>query len=131
MEKQYLTSQEVFDKVYNGLVEQGTFSVDMEKEECRYRSPNGYKCAAGMLIADEYYTPDIEGLGAQHGIVKGILELSGVSPHDIGLVCDLQEVHDAFGMTLCSLKSDTSKAPTPRSVRFKKDMEQIKKDWDL
>lgn len=56
-----MTNQEAFDKVWHHfVVEQNPKSWD-EKGICKYRGPNGTKCAAGIFISDEVYDPIIEG----------------------------------------------------------------------
>lgn len=39
-----LTKQEIFDTVATGLVAQGVRSIN-HNNDCRYRGPNGTKCA--------------------------------------------------------------------------------------
>jgi hypothetical protein len=63
----------------------------MITEECKYRGDNGAKCAAGCLIPDSLYTPDMEGLGASDGRVARVLKQMD---HDLSLVVDLQDMHD-------------------------------------
>ncbi len=91
--------QEVFNKAYLGLAAQGfRRSIKNEADEdemCRYRSPNGLKCAVGHLLTDEQYTPEMEG--------NSILSLERLTGVDLGEVFgvdmmflqDLQECHDS------------------------------------
>jgi hypothetical protein len=56
------TDQEVFDQVANHLLTQNKRSVSAtDNTLCVYRSPDGLKCAAGCLIADDEYDPRMEG----------------------------------------------------------------------
>ena len=67
------------------------------KPDCRYRSPDGSKCAAGHLIADNSYSPLLEGKLVSDGSVLAALRNSGVlmeSDEDVHFIMDLQEAHD-------------------------------------
>lgn len=57
-----MSRQEIFDKVWAGLKAQG-FERSVVNDRCRYRGPNGTKCAAGHLIPDEEYVTKMEGGG--------------------------------------------------------------------
>jgi len=106
VETRKLTSQEVFDKVVEGLRKQGRRSFDTELGNCRYRifekSGEVLKCAAGMLIDDECYHGSIEskGVPSQENAVRSCVGLalmrSGVDESDMPLVGDLQHMHDNF-----------------------------------
>lgn len=63
------TEQEVFDQVANHLLTQMKKSEEHRRNHndsyehvnlCLYRSPDGFKCAAGCLIADDEYKPEFE-----------------------------------------------------------------------
>lgn len=54
-----MNKQEMFDTAVLGILNQGGISIS-EDGICLYRNPNGRKCAAGFLIPDEYYYPDME-----------------------------------------------------------------------
>jgi hypothetical protein len=86
------TPQEVFDQVAKHLLEQGkkSFKLDEDGDEfCLYRGPEGLKCAAGCLIADNEYKDDMEG-GSWSYLVR-----RGYAPetHKI-LIAKLQAIHD-------------------------------------
>lgn len=53
-----MNRQQIFDTVVSKLLIQGQNSVD--EVVCRYRGPEGRKCAIGHLIPDELYNPDFE-----------------------------------------------------------------------
>jgi hypothetical protein len=59
-----MNRQEMFDKVVDHLAAQKRPSVD-NKLECRYRDPEGRKCAFGIFIPDELYDPGMESIRAQ------------------------------------------------------------------
>lgn len=57
-----LTKQEAFNIMVRGLAAQGwAQSKDPVSGYCKYRGPNGVKCAVGHLISDEEYKPEMEG----------------------------------------------------------------------
>lgn len=93
--------QEIFDKVARHLFTQGKPSVleyEIGDTRCRYRGEDGTKCAIGILIKDEFYTPEIEDLNMRSDTVRKIVRLSlGVSRLGVGvadLLGCLQQVHD-------------------------------------
>jgi hypothetical protein len=81
------TEQEVFDQVKNHLLTQG---VKCESDDtCLYRGENNLKCAAGCLIADHQYMPEMEENNWETLVEKGIVP----SAHS-DLIEALQKVHD-------------------------------------
>lgn len=101
MEVKTLSTQEVFDKVCNHLMSQGekaeTEETEMGSKDCMYRLVKGDKvlmCAAGCLISDEEYTPDLENKRVNFDEVSTALIRSGVSAGDIDFLTCLQTVHD-------------------------------------
>lgn len=98
--------REIFTTVRDHLLKQGRRSEIVNPEtggaECRYRAPDGLKCALGCLIPDELYTPEIEGvsmpLRTSELVSSGrqkLYEILG-SPGDdeMCLMRDLQAIHD-------------------------------------
>lgn len=90
-----MTKQETFDIVVAHLRRQGQKSkLKTGKIKCLYRGPRGLKCAAGCLIPDELYSPEMEG--------KTWWQLTTKYPqlnelgHDLRLVDVLQATHDLF-----------------------------------
>lgn len=84
------TEQEVFDQVATHLLTQNKRSYNEELATCAYRSPDGLKCAAGCLIADEEYDLRWEDatwitLSRERGVVP--------STHAC-LIEELQRIHD-------------------------------------
>lgn len=88
--------QEFFDNAVRGLWSQGwKRSVD-EKGFCRYRGPDGCRCALGWNIPDERYTEDIEGLGAETPELLAALGLCSTDSETINWLGDLQFFHDDY-----------------------------------
>lgn len=54
-----VSKQEVFEYIVNHLVTQNERSLNKERF-CAYRGINNLKCAAGCLIADDEYYPEME-----------------------------------------------------------------------
>jgi hypothetical protein len=71
-----MTPQKVFDKVVLGLRAQGCKSE--MGDLCRYRGPEGTKCAAGLLIKNSEYSAGME----THNI-KGIIRSSAAEQRKI------------------------------------------------
>jgi hypothetical protein len=82
------TEQEVFDVVATGLLRQNRKSTD-GFGGCFYRGIDGCKCAAGILIPDEHYTPQHEGTRWANLVWRGM-----VPPQHNKLICRLQGIHD-------------------------------------
>lgn len=85
-----MTKQETFDIVVAHLRRQGCKS-ERGQGHCMYRGPAGRMCAAGILIPDDKYRSEMEGstvLGEELGTL--LVDLG----HDLGLVSDLQYIHD-------------------------------------
>lgn len=94
-----MTPQEVFDKVAKHLLTQKAKSMGEDEDTCMYRGANGLKCAVGILIEDDEYSPRME---------MGVLTLLSGSDHvpcpasvyerlmpHTSLLSSLQQVHDA------------------------------------
>ena len=64
------TRQEAFDVMVSGLIKQGKPSYDIQTMGCMYNNHDGQKCAVGMLIPDEFYSPTLEGCGVLSLIYK-------------------------------------------------------------
>jgi hypothetical protein len=84
------TEQEVFDLVATGLLKQNRKSTD-DFGGCFYRGKDSCKCAAGLLIPDEYYRSGLEGC-SWHLLIK-----KGMVPSQHGaLIARLQVIHDTL-----------------------------------
>jgi hypothetical protein len=57
-----MNRQQIFDTVKNHLLAQGERCVGVN-DSCAYRS-GSMRCAVGVLIPDEYYTSEMEGITA-------------------------------------------------------------------
>lgn len=92
------TEQEVFNQIATGLMEQGKKSL--VNGRCCYRSDDGSKCAAGMLIADDEYKPVFDKRGTRGEMISSDWEeivLKGYAPKvHSDLITQLQSIHDSF-----------------------------------
>lgn len=94
--------QEIFNKVYTGLRDQGFERAVNERGNCMYRAPDGKKCAFGHLIPDELYKPEMEDVLARFLIVSNkeeFQELTKWAKVEIGPYSQevqwLQSIHDS------------------------------------
>lgn len=86
------TAQEVFDQVAKHLLTQNETSYcDDAVGVCAYRGPDGLKCAAGCLIADDEYNTDWEQQGWTVLVDSRAVPLKH---HD--LIRSLQMIHDEY-----------------------------------
>lgn len=87
------TAQQVFDQVATHLLTQNKKSTRRNNiSYCMYRGADGLKCAAGCLISDAEYTPEMEWKGWGNLIGSGIVP---TTQHQ-QLVYRLQELHDDY-----------------------------------
>lgn len=88
------TEQQVFDKIVEHLRKQGAKSLmgsDDTALKCAYRGNDNRMCAAGCLIPDDEYSPEIESW------VWANLAKNGIVPNNHAhLIWDLQNVHDLW-----------------------------------
>lgn len=87
------TAQEVFDQVKNHLLTQNKKAEQFYRDEfpvCKYRAPDGSKCAAGCLIADDEYKPEFDETGGWDVLRRAEL----VPPNHNQLIIRLQNLHD-------------------------------------
>lgn len=92
-----MTEQEVFDKVATHLLTQGKKAED--DGSCKYRAPDGCKCAVGALIPDELYTPqmDIDGVLFYSDDINNVGVIKVLRDQEItcdNLLVALQSLHD-------------------------------------
>lgn len=89
------TDLDVIRYVGSQLIDQDARSNN-EDMRCTYRGDTeNRKCAVGHLIADELYTPSIEGEGAKHDVVLSLVQRS-LPNWEINedLLEDMQIIHD-------------------------------------
>lgn len=86
-----MTKQEMFDRVWDHFITKKNRRSTIEPGHtvCRYRGPNGLKCAAGLFVPDACYSPDME--GCSPGILDPSRFEEGV---DINFLGELQRTHD-------------------------------------
>lgn len=85
--------QAAFDTMVRHLRKQGRPSVEA-RGCCRYRGPDGTKCAIGALISDDAYSPRLEGRGGQDYL---IIEAAGMEAGDGLFLADCQfNLHDCI-----------------------------------
>lgn len=89
------TPQQVFDYVVNHLRTQGEAAFH-PSNGCRYRTERGMKCAAGCLISDAEYDPDMEGLLVRNISESPKYKLSDFFTRNLKLLQGLQCAHDIF-----------------------------------
>lgn len=87
------TKQETFDTIVAHLRKQNARSTS--GFGCKYRGPNGRKCAVGILIPDDKYKQDMEQCNCDIVHIATLLEQLG---HDVPLCRDMQTVHDHFNI---------------------------------
>jgi hypothetical protein len=96
------TLAEIYDKVAEHLLNQGEKSLingevfQGASMKCGYRSPEGLKCAIGVLIPDWLYHEGLEHNGSDTPIVRSALKKAGVPGDDDtrSMLRFLQEMHD-------------------------------------
>lgn len=101
------TPQEVFDQVKNHLLAQNKQCIGTIT--CRYRNEEGLKCAAGCLISDEEYLPEME-----IGLWSKLIERDLVPPNHQDLILALQHIHDSYS-----------------PMRWKEQLDKLEKDLHL
>ncbi len=91
------TAQEVFDQIAEHLLKQGRKSQSHSAyPSCKYRGPEGLRCAAGCLIGDDEYDATFE--GKVWFTVARLLSPEcgeGAMCH-AELISNAQEIHDLF-----------------------------------
>jgi hypothetical protein len=92
LERLYVNKQEMFNKVWLGLQGQG-WKKSILHGQCKYRGPNGTKCAAGHLIPDDKYDPIFESclVGDLHSKYSIFTE---VDSDEILFISRMQNIHD-------------------------------------
>lgn len=88
----------LFDKVVDHLLKQNAKSETSPGGFCKYRGPNGLKCAVGFLISDDAYSTKLENNSPVAVNVKEALAKSGIdtSEDTLAMLCGLQRIHDRY-----------------------------------
>jgi len=119
-----MSKQEIFDKVAKHLLTQGRKATHTQPDAnsvCMYRTPDGLKCAAGCLIPDEIYHPQMEGKRFG-GLIREEAAVAALfKPEDLGLIFQLQLMHD-------STASSTFKKTIPKDLIYIADQYNLNKD---
>lgn len=89
-----MTAQELFNQAYLGVLAQDGPSRLPSSSMCAYRGPEGRKCALGLIITDEEYSPAMEGWGAYRLDDRGLLP-ERLRPH-LPLLARMQDAHDSY-----------------------------------
>jgi hypothetical protein len=84
------TAQEVLDHVVKHLLTQMAKSLG-ENGPCSYRGINGMSCSGGCLIADDEYSPEMEG----HTWLD-LVDDGKVPENHSHLITNLQNIHDHY-----------------------------------
>lgn len=89
------TAQQVFDQVATHLLKQNEQSRSASGFACFYRNANGLMCAAGCLIADDEYRPEMDkGTSRGGGSWNSMVNQGTVPPDHRDLIARLQSLHD-------------------------------------
>lgn len=116
------TQQQVFDFVVTHLMTQGKKSDD-EDGDCRYRTPEGLKCAVGCLMSDEEYNPKYEGCSVPYlqMVFREDSFLNLIATYE-KLLTELQYVHDTYTPEAWSEQlqevADTFKLEMPKTTEL-------------
>ena len=100
-----MKQQDIFNKASAHLRSMDGPSLDMDGDACVYRGKdddcefNGEMCAVGLFIADEHYSPDLEGasINDNHAVSNAVAQswgLDELSSKQLALLDDLQTAHD-------------------------------------
>lgn len=88
-----MDNQEAFNRIVTHLRKQGSRALD-DTGGCRYRTPEGKRCAVGVLLTDEMYLPSFEGTGIWgNNLLLATLKTfyPNIKPELLGT---LQAIHD-------------------------------------
>jgi hypothetical protein len=124
-----MTRREYYDLLVRTSLEGGFPSVDLTQigpgnNGCSYRTPDGKRCAVGVLIPDWRYGPGMEGKLAGDLINEFSLEDIIPDGMDVGQLHQVQNVHD----TLAYEVDDTTNRYVPRKWdhgRFVADLNEL------
>lgn len=119
--------QEIFETVAKHLFNQGEQALSPGSGYCRYKTPDGLKCAVGILIPDEQYDEVLEEKDVSHLIAFCQADNFKTAPvvrsfkRHAAFLTDLQNVHDSS----CAWESEhvmrTKLEETGRRYKLKTD----------
>ena len=100
-----LTPQETFTQIKNHLLKQNEKSMAQDeldpdpdplnwKGKCLYRGPNGLKCAAGIMIPDDFYKPEMDRGWPIKTVILRFDPLQENIQGDLQTMRGLQAIHD-------------------------------------
>jgi hypothetical protein len=102
-----ITSQQIFDYITHFLYKQGAPSMgsmpgdppELSESGCAYRGTDNRMCAAGCILPDEIYLPEMEGLDIEtlmsdYKDTEGQEVYWGIISKHLKLIKDLQDIHD-------------------------------------
>ncbi len=87
-ERENMNKQEIFNKAYLGLRDQG-FEQSEQDGECRFKGPRGQRCALGHCLTDEQLE-----VADHKGTYWVMGQIAPGSPRLRDFLGDLQLVHD-------------------------------------
>ena len=95
-----MNRQDIYDMVRDHLMNQGKRSEAPRNDvgfSCAYRGNDGAMCAVGCLIADEFYSSELEGSNIHCANVhRAVAKSLGVDESEVPekFLYDLQNIHD-------------------------------------
>jgi hypothetical protein len=127
-----MTAQEIFDTVARGLIRQG--EPGGSGDNCFYRSVSQssgrpVKCAAGMLMRDEDYSPELEDKGADFLVEQALGGMGRFLAHGM-LIQSMQVAHDREARQ-CRDPDDPADGRPEWLQLFREKMRIIAKDQGL
>jgi hypothetical protein len=116
------------DKIEQHLIQQKARAVqpgelidDQTADRCQYRTASGLMCAAGCLIPDEKYIPEMEGLTA-HGVKNNFGDIfpQDISDRELNHWQDYHDNYSLIGHSYYSYKNWINGDETNHPSEFKK-----------
>jgi hypothetical protein len=88
--------QEAFEIMSLHLLKQNKRSQNADRSGCAYRGEDGTCCGVGILIKDEFYSPELEGYSAHSIKVKNALRASRIRVEEgkKRFFTEIQDIHD-------------------------------------
>lgn len=116
-----MTKQQIVEKILLHIHEHGrSFRRLRGTTICAYRGDLGAKCAAGILILDEFYSEEFEGQMSEASQLREALINSGVKPHQLKMVGKLQTCHDSPSHDSPKTEAEAREAVINRILEYSK-----------